>query len=70
MDANILSPPGNTSCRDIEEFTDVFRCITMFDEPEDTLLQIFADVAVDHSCVGVCQITPNFFLKVADDKVF
>ncbi len=42
----------------------------MFDEPEDTLLQIFADVAVDHSCVGVCQITPNFFLKVADDKVF
>ncbi len=41
-------PLGNAFLRDIEELTNVSRCIPIRDEPEGTLLQIFADVAVDH----------------------
>src|SRR5260370_6802581 len=64
-------PSGNTFLRDIEELTNVSRCIPMRDEPEGTLLQIFADVAVDHGGCGVCRMLADiFFRKMAQDKVF
>ena len=45
---------GNAFLRDIEELTNVFKCIPIKDEPESMLLQIFADVAVNHGGCGVC----------------
>jgi hypothetical protein len=47
-------PSGNTSLRDVTELANVFRCIFIRDEPEGMLLQIFADVPVNHCVCGVC----------------
>jgi hypothetical protein len=48
IEAIVLSPPCNASFGDVEQLDDVFRYIFMRDEPEHTLLQVFADVAVNH----------------------
>src|SRR5258708_12207550 len=64
-------PSGNTFLRDIEELTNVSRCIPMRDEPEGTLLQIFAAVAVDHERCGVYPMLPDlFFRKLPPYKLF
>src|SRR5260370_39878004 len=54
-------PSVNAFLRDIKELTNVSRCIPMRDEPEGMLLQIFADVAVDHGGCGVCQMLADIF---------
>ena len=51
VDVIILFPPGNASLGDVKQLTDVFRCIPMQCEPEDTLLQVFVDVAINHDGV-------------------
>jgi hypothetical protein len=50
----VCFPSGNASLRDVKELANVSRCIPMRDEPKGTLLQIFADVAVDHGVCSVC----------------
>ena len=51
MDVIVLFPPGNASLGDVKQLTDVFRCIPMQCEPEDTLIQVFVDVAINHDGV-------------------
>jgi len=53
----ILLPPGNASLGDIKQLADVFRCIAMRDEPEGSLLQVFADVAINHDVVEFAGFT-------------
>jgi undecaprenyl pyrophosphate synthase len=43
----------------------------MRDEPEGTLLQVFADVAVNHGGrAEFAKITRDFFSKMAQDNLF
>ena len=48
MDVIALFPPGNAPWGHVEQFTDVFRCVVIQDEPEGTLLHVFADMAINH----------------------
>src|SRR5258708_37878036 len=48
IEAIVHFPSGNAFFGDIEKLTNIFSCIPMRDEPEGTLLQIFADVSIDH----------------------
>src|SRR6267154_4721960 len=48
IEAIVLSPPCNTSLGDVKKLENVFRYIFMQDKPEYTLLQVLADVAVNH----------------------
>src|SRR5260221_2505125 len=75
IEAIVHFPSGNTFFRDVEKLTNVFSCIPMRDEPEGMLLQIFADVSIDHEELWSL---PNasqgffffFFLKMGHQQSF
>src|SRR5258707_15778417 len=48
IEAIVHFPLGNAFFGDVEKLANVFSCIPMRDEPEGMLLQIFADVLIDH----------------------
>ena len=74
MDVIVMSPSLNTPLTDVKELTNVLGYIPMCDEPECTLLQVFADVVEDHRLKRNlpkgrrCLIF--LFFKLASDKVF
>ena len=57
IDAVVLFPPGYATWGDVEELADIFRCIFMRDEPEDMLLQVFANVAINHGDAEFAKFT-------------
>ena len=71
IDAVVLFPPVDASWGDVEELADVFRSVLMRDEPEGALLQVFADVAINHE--GRRSLPDSlkiFFFKMAHAKVY
>jgi hypothetical protein len=62
IDTIILFPPGNAAWGDVEQLINVFRCIPMQDEPEGTLLHVFADVAINYDKMEFAE-SLNFFLQ-------
>jgi hypothetical protein len=63
IEAIILFPSENASLGDIEQLADVFRCILIRDEPECTLLQLFANVVVNHNVPEFAEVTCFFFFE-------
>ena len=61
MNAVISSPAFQAAWGDVKQLADVFRCVVVCDEPERALLDILADVAINHRCHGNCRIATEFF---------
>src|SRR6267154_1957645 len=77
IEAIVLSPPCNTSLGDVKKLENVFRYIFMRDKPEYTLLQVLADMAVNHGGAEFAGFTRKkkiaglfFFLKTGDAMVY
>ena len=68
-----MFPPVNTTLRDVKQFTDIFRSISIQDKPEGTLLQVLANVTENHGELEFAEWTPFFFLffsKVVHVKAY
>ena len=61
MNAVISSPPFQAAWGDVKQLANVFRCVVVCDEPKRALLDVLADVAINHRCHGSCRIGTGIF---------